>query len=47
MSVIRLAGRECRDTEPFPEDMAEVVNEITNALLKDLQEKPFALFGHR
>nr|P00633.1 RecName: Full=S-acyl fatty acid synthase thioesterase, medium chain; AltName: Full=Thioesterase II [Anas platyrhynchos]AAA49222.1 S-acyl fatty acid synthase thioesterase [Anas platyrhynchos] len=46
VSVIRLAGRECRDTEPFPEDMAEVVNEITNALLKDLQEKPFALFGH-
>ncbi|NXL83874.1 SAST synthase, partial [Alectura lathami] len=46
VSCVRLPGRECRAKEPFAEDMAAVINEITGVLLNDLQEKPFAFFGH-
>ncbi|NXH23684.1 SAST synthase, partial [Myiagra hebetior] len=43
---IRLPGRETHLKEPFAKDMASIVNEVTNALLKELKEKPFAFFGH-
>ncbi|NWT77809.1 SAST synthase, partial [Lanius ludovicianus] len=43
---IRLPGRESRFKEPFAEDMTSIINEVTNVLLKELKEKPFAFFGH-
>ncbi|KAJ8273403.1 hypothetical protein GJAV_G00101240 [Gymnothorax javanicus] len=43
---VKLAGREGRAKEPFPKSMQQVVDEVVSALLPELQEKPFALFGH-
>ncbi|XP_039592433.1 S-acyl fatty acid synthase thioesterase, medium chain isoform X1 [Polypterus senegalus] len=43
---VKLPGREARAKEPFAVDIHEIVNEVTQALLPQLQEKPFAFFGH-
>ncbi|MBN3315334.1 SAST synthase, partial [Atractosteus spatula] len=43
---VKLPGREGRAKEPFLTDMQQVVDEVVSALLPDLREKPFALFGH-
>ncbi|NWU32601.1 SAST synthase, partial [Dyaphorophyia castanea] len=43
---VRFPGRETRFMEPFAKDMTSIANEVTNVLLKELKEKPFAFFGH-
>ncbi|NXA12155.1 SAST synthase, partial [Sapayoa aenigma] len=43
---VRLPGRETRLNDPFTKDMTSAVNEVTSVLLKELQGKPFAFFGH-
>ncbi|XP_030645018.1 S-acyl fatty acid synthase thioesterase, medium chain [Chanos chanos] len=44
--AVRLPGREGRAKEPFFQSMQQVLDEVTDALLPQLKEKPFALFGH-
>ncbi|XP_051992477.1 S-acyl fatty acid synthase thioesterase, medium chain isoform X2 [Xyrauchen texanus] len=43
---VRLPGREGRAREPPFQNMQEVLDEVISALLPQLKEKPFALFGH-
>ncbi|CAL8292377.1 unnamed protein product [Merluccius merluccius] len=43
---VRLPGREARGREPLLLSMEEVVEEVVEALLPALKEKPFAFFGH-
>ncbi|XP_061112077.1 S-acyl fatty acid synthase thioesterase, medium chain [Conger conger] len=44
--AVKLAGREARGKEPFPKSMQQIVDEVVTAVLPQLKEKPFALFGH-
>uniref|UniRef100_A0A8C5FAV0 oleoyl-[acyl-carrier-protein] hydrolase n=1 Tax=Gadus morhua TaxID=8049 RepID=A0A8C5FAV0_GADMO len=44
---VRLPGRETRAKEKFFQNMQQIVDEIVEALLPALKEKPFAFFGHR
>uniref|UniRef100_A0A672TUC8 oleoyl-[acyl-carrier-protein] hydrolase n=1 Tax=Strigops habroptila TaxID=2489341 RepID=A0A672TUC8_STRHB len=46
ISSIRFPGRESRRRETFAKGMTDIVNEIANVLLKELQEKTLAFFGH-
>lgn len=43
---IRLAGRETRAKEPFAQNLLQLLDEVSIALLPKLKEKPFAFFGH-
>ncbi|MBN3305651.1 SAST synthase, partial [Amia calva] len=43
---VKLPGREGRAKEPLAEDMQQIVEDVVGALLPELREKPFALFGH-
>ncbi|XP_070566737.1 S-acyl fatty acid synthase thioesterase, medium chain-like [Ptychodera flava] len=43
---IRLPGRESRYGEPRYEDAATLVKEVTQTLLPEFKETPFAFFGH-
>lgn len=45
--AVKLPGRESRFREPFFQNMDQIVDEVVAALLPILDEKPFALFGHR
>ncbi|XP_055449721.1 S-acyl fatty acid synthase thioesterase, medium chain [Psammomys obesus] len=44
--AVRLAGRETRAQEPFPNDIYQIADEIVSALLPIIQDKAFAFFGH-
>ncbi|KFP82758.1 S-acyl fatty acid synthase thioesterase, medium chain [Acanthisitta chloris] len=43
---VRFPGRETRSKDPFAKDMTSMAKEIASVLLKELQAKPFAFFGH-
>ena len=43
---VELPGRNSRMREPKQESMAELVNDVVNALMPLFKEKPFALLGH-
>lgn len=43
---VKLPGRESRSSEPFFLSMQQIVEEVIEALLPVLKEKPFAFFGH-
>ncbi|NXN95613.1 SAST synthase, partial [Rhinopomastus cyanomelas] len=46
VSCVRFPGRETRRHEPPVKDVAAIAKEIESVCLKELQEKPFAFFGH-
>jgi surfactin synthase thioesterase subunit len=44
--AVTLPGRQGRRAEPLPTDWVELVDELHLALLDELDDRPYALFGH-
>lgn len=44
--AVTLPGRQNRRTEPLPTDWEELVDELHRAMVAELDDRPYALFGH-